>query len=171
MDPDQAAEIFNYLLTAAYELDEARAAIAVLVEDNKESDLDPLGEAVHELNCTLLKLMSDRFPDLIPFEEFPAISSTLRWEQVRLPTTVSEAEVDRIIFSIVVRQWRKMALIVLVAGQECGKIGLAISHEVLAARVQALVEAGRLENQGDLRRWRHSEVRLKTEVAPSGPIH
>jgi hypothetical protein len=31
----------------------------------------------------------------------------------------------------------------------------------LAARIQALVMAGCLESQGDLRKWRHSEARLK----------
>src|SRR5438105_2105869 len=151
MNRDQAAEILEHLLEAAHELDEARAAIAALVEDDRESDLDPLGEAVHELNSKLLVLMFDRFPDLMPFEEFPAISSTLRWEQVRLPPTVTETEVDRIIFSVVVPQWRKMAFVVVVAHQECGKIGLAISLEIPAARIQALVKAHCLESQGDLR--------------------
>jgi hypothetical protein len=171
MNQDQAAEILEYLLEAAHELDEARAAIAALVEDGRENNPDPLGEAVDELNCKLLKLMFDRFPDLMPFEEFPRISSTLQWEQVRLPPTVTEAEVDRIIFSVVVPRWRKMAFIVLAAGQECEKIGLPISPEVLAARVQALAEAEFLESQGDLRKWRHSEVRLKAGADPSGPIH
>jgi hypothetical protein len=31
---------------------------------------------------------------------------------------------------------------------------------VLAARLQALAEAGSIECAGDLRAWRHSEVRL-----------
>jgi hypothetical protein len=32
--------------------------------------------------------------------------------------------------------------------------------EMLAARIQALAEAGSIESAGDLRAWRHSEVRL-----------
>jgi hypothetical protein len=34
------------------------------------------------------------------------------------------------------------------------------NHHALAARVAALVEAGKLEAQGDLKEWRFSEVRL-----------
>jgi len=147
--------------------DFARQALLSRVENGDAS----LEAAVIKLNSELLDLIFDRFPDLMPFEEFPAISSTLRWEQVRLPPTVTEAEVDRIIFSVVVPQWRKMALIVMVAHQECGKIGLAISHKILAARIQALVKANCLESQGDLRAWRHSEVRLNADVVPSGPAH
>jgi hypothetical protein len=33
---------------------------------------------------------------------------------------------------------------------------------VLGVRLQALAEAGRLESQGDLRKWRYSEVRLNS---------
>ena len=40
-----------------------------------------------------------------------------------------------------------------------------ITDEMFAARVQVLVDAGRLESQGDLRKWRHSEVRLNAEIA------
>jgi hypothetical protein len=32
---------------------------------------------------------------------------------------------------------------------------------MFAARILALADAGRIESQGDLRKWRHSEVRLK----------
>jgi hypothetical protein len=58
-------------------------------------------------------------------------------------------------------QWRKMALVVAMAYGRCKELGLPISDEALAARIQVLVESDRLEAQGDLRRWRHSEVRLK----------
>ena len=35
-----------------------------------------------------------------------------------------------------------------------------VSFEIIAARIIALAEAGRIEGAGDLRMWRHSEVRL-----------
>jgi hypothetical protein len=35
-----------------------------------------------------------------------------------------------------------------------------IDAEIIAARIIALAEAGRIEGAGDLRMWRHSEVRL-----------
>ena len=33
-------------------------------------------------------------------------------------------------------------------------------YEMIAQRLEALVQAGRLASQGELSRWRHSEVRL-----------
>jgi hypothetical protein len=161
MDQDEASEILEHLLEAARELDEARATISLLVENDRENGAASLKATVIKLNSELLRLMFDRFPDLIPFEEFPEISSALEWEQVRLPPSVSEAQVDRIIFSVMVPQWRKMALMVGHAFVRCKEVGLPISDEVVAARIQALVEAGSLEGDGDLRKWRHSEVRLK----------
>ena len=41
------------------------------------------------------------------------------------------------------------------------RLGLAISDEALAARIQVLTDSGRIEGVGDLRKWRFSEVRLK----------
>jgi hypothetical protein len=51
-----------------------------------------------------------------------------------------------------------------VAGRalERGKqLGLPIGAEIFAARLQVWAKDGRLEDVGDLRQWRHSEVRLK----------
>jgi hypothetical protein len=44
--------------------------------------------------------------------------------------------------------------------KECGRPGTDADCEDIAERICALVEAGRLEAQGDLSKWRHSEVRL-----------
>jgi hypothetical protein len=105
--------------------------------------------------------MFDRFPDLMPFEEFPAISSGLRWDGVRLPQSTSESELDQVIFSVMVPQWRKMARIIWDAVERGRELTLGITGEMFAARILALADAGRIESQGDLRKWRHSEVRLK----------
>jgi len=51
----------------------------------------------------------------------------------------------------------------MVLGQaldRCKELGLSSTAEVLAARLQALAEAGRIEDFGDLRMWRFGEVRL-----------
>jgi hypothetical protein len=47
------------------------------------------------------------------------------------------------------------------AVERCCELALPIHAEALAARIQVLVVSGRLEGQGDLRKWRHSEVRAK----------
>jgi hypothetical protein len=72
----------------------------------------------------------------------------------------SEGDVDRLILSFAQVQWRKVATIISKAVDASGRgRGDAELHAV-AERVRALVEDGRLEAQGDLSKWRHSEVRL-----------
>ena len=161
MDREQADEIHQHLLDAAFSIDEARAAILALGEDERKELGAPLETVVTALHSELLNAIYDRFPELIPFAEFPAITSTLRWDQVRIPPSVSEAEIDSVLFSVMRWQWRKMALVVGMAFGRCKELGLPINDEALAARIQVLVESDRLDAQGDLRKWRHSEVRLK----------
>jgi hypothetical protein len=50
------------------------------------------------------------------------------------------------------------------AYDRCKELALPVDPEVLAIRIRALVEADRLDNQGDVRKWRFSEVRLKGGV-------
>jgi len=161
MDEDEAAEIHEHLLDAAYAIDEARAAIFTLGKEDQGGFAASLEAIETILHSKLLRAIYDRFPGLIEHDEFPEISSALRWDQVRLPPSISEAQVDQIIFSVMVPQWRKMARMIGDALGRCEEVGLPISAEVVAARIQALVEADRLVSQGDLRRWRFSEVRLK----------
>jgi hypothetical protein len=158
MNREQAAEIFEHLFVAARDLDEARAAAFALAElDENAASLEAF---IFRLNSELVEALFDRFPDLMPFEEFPAISSILRWDQVHLPPSVNEADIDAIVLSVVTSRFQKMAMVVHTALERCTKRGLPISDETLAARSQALAESGRLEGAGDLRKWRHSEVRL-----------
>ena len=159
MNREQAAEIFEHLFVAARELDEARAAAFALAEQDESAA--SLEEFIIRLNSELVEALFDRFPDLMPFEEFPAISSTLRWDQVSLPLSVNEADIDFVILSVVKPRFQKMAAIVGDALQRCKQLRLPINGEALAARIQALAESGRLEGAGDLRKWRFSEARLK----------
>ena len=159
MDQKQATAILEHLLEAAHELDEAKAAAAVLAE--QDEDAASLKALVIGLNSELLGLMFDRFPDLMPFEEFPAISSGLRWDEVKLGPSVTESDLDGIIFSFLRPRPQKMALVVLLAIKRCEELGLPISDEAIAARLQILADSDRIEGFGDLRKWRHSEVRLK----------
>ncbi len=79
MNRDEAAEILEYLLEAACELDEAKAAAAVL--EDRDKDAATLKELIIKLNSELLQTIyerfgHDRFGDLIPFKRFPR--STVR---------------------------------------------------------------------------------------------
>jgi hypothetical protein len=75
----------------------------------------------------------------------------------------SEGYVDRLILSFAQVQWRKVAMIIAKVVDASGRPGDDAEFHDVAERVRALVEDGRLEAQGDLSKWRHSEVRLPTE--------
>jgi len=147
------------LFDAARELDEARAvASAFAAQDESAASLE---EFIVKLNSELIEALFGRFQDLMSFEEFPAISSTLGWEDVTLPESVSEADVDKVVFSVLTPRWQKMAMILAKALDRCGQWPSPISAEAIAARIHALAESDLLEGEGDLRKWRHNEVRLK----------
>jgi hypothetical protein len=138
VNEEQAAEILDYLLSAARELDEARAAADQLAD----KDAAAISELAIKLNSELLEAMFKRFPDLLPFKEFPAISSTLRWDRVQLPSSVSEAQIDQIILSVVAPRWHKMARIIWHAVQQGEERGLGVTDEMFAARIQAWLRRG-----------------------------
>jgi hypothetical protein len=54
-----------------------------------------------------------------------------------------------------------MTMVVMKALNRCKELALPISGEALAPRIQVLAKSGHLEDIGDLRKWRHGEVRLK----------
>ena len=72
----------------------------------------------------------------------------------------SPAEIDHAILSIVTSRWQKVAMIVLKASEVRQQEGVESDYEAIAGRVEALIEQGKLECQGDPKRWRHSEVRI-----------
>jgi hypothetical protein len=161
MDRMQAADIAKHLHDAADALDRASAVISTLEQGDRAALAAPLGEIVSALHFELLRAVYDRYPDLRPpSDEKPSIDSDLRWENVALPKSVSEADLDQLIFSVLEPDWRKTAKIISDLLIRCKALAWPIDAEMLAARVQALAEAGRIESAGDVRAWRHSEVRL-----------
>jgi hypothetical protein len=123
-----------------------------------------LREAVDILHLDMLAQIYDQYPDLEPparNEEVPTVSSEVTWDQVRLPPSVTEADLDGIIFSLLQPHWQKTAMVVIRAMQRCQERALPIGDEEIAARLQALASSDRIEGIGDLCYWRHSEVRLK----------
>jgi hypothetical protein len=162
MTRDQAEEIQRHLLDAARAMDRASAAISDLGEEARRRFAKPLGNVVCDLHFELLRMIYQGFPDLQPPpREIPTINSTLRWEEVDLAPSITESDLDEVIFSVMEPQWRKTAMIVGCANERCRELSWSIEPEVLAARIQALADADRIEHQGDLRSWRFSEVRLK----------
>ena len=95
-------------------------------------------------------------------DEDGIICSTLRWEEGSLPESISEADLHQIIFAEMTSQSRKTALIISKALARCEAIGLSIDADMLGARLRALAEASQIDSAGDLRKCRHSEVRLRS---------
>jgi hypothetical protein len=96
-----------------------------------------------------------------PLREETAIDSDLRWEDVTLPASVSETDLDTIIFSQLTSRLQKTAMVIAKAMERCDERALPVSAEIIGARIQALAGADRIESAGDLRTWRYSEVRLQ----------
>jgi hypothetical protein len=64
--------------------------------------------------------------DKTPSVEVRAISSTLRWEEVSLPESVSETDLDQIIFAAMTSRLRKIARV-----RRCGGTVRAQAYEIL----------------------------------------
>jgi len=164
MNREQAVRIQKHILDADVALDHAKIAIAGLGKEERLTLDGLLQEAVETLHLDLLEQIYDQYPDLEPpplDEEIPAISSSLTWDQVRLPPSVTEADLDDIIFSLLKPRWQKTTMVVILAMRHCQERDLPIGDEEIAARLQFLSDSDRIEGIGDLRSWRHSEVRLK----------
>ena len=163
MDKTQAAEIQRHLLDAAGAMNRVSEVIFNLEKDERTKLAGPLGQIASALHFELLQAVYTRYPDLKPpVEEPPTISSTLRWDEVSLPAPMSEAHIDQIIFSAMTSRWRKTAMVIGKASERGEQLGLPISAEVLSARLGALAKSDRIDSAGDLCKWRHSEVRLKS---------
>jgi hypothetical protein len=88
------------------------------------------------------------------------VCSTLTWKDVVLPSSVSEADLDALIFAETDKCWLKVARIVGNVFRTLETRSIRLPMDIIAARIAKLAEIGRLESQGNLTMWRHSEVRL-----------
>ncbi|UWU68992.1 DUF3658 domain-containing protein [Bradyrhizobium sp. NC92] len=164
MKREQAVRINDHLLDAYRALDEARMAIAALGKAERIELEDWLEEVVVALEDELLQPIYDQYPDLEPPKsdrEPLRYICELTWDEVQLPASVTEKQLDEIIFSVMEPTWRKTAMMVSYVLDRCKELGLPIEGEVIAARLKVLSDSGRIEGIGDLRSWFHSEVRLK----------
>ena len=69
-------------------------------------------------------------------------------------------DLDEVILTMASNNWRKVAFVVAKTQHELEGAGITVSYDAVAERVKVLVDDGRLEGQGNLDRWRFSEVRL-----------
>jgi hypothetical protein len=161
MTREQAEEIQRHLLDASHATGRAGAALCGLDDDERRALALPMAQ-ISYLCFDLLALIYKQFPELEPpSSEVPTINSELCWDEVTLPSSVTERDLDEMIFAVLKPQWQKMAAVLLGAHEHCEKQAWPIEAEVVAARIQALADDDLIEHQGDLRYWRFSEVRQK----------
>jgi hypothetical protein len=161
MDREQAIAIANHLADADRSMARAAEIMFGLAPEDRAIFAAPL-HAIDSAFEDLFKAIYGQFPDMRPqSQEVPEISSPLRWEDVVLPASVSEADLDRVIFSKMSTRLEKTALIVGRAVLACKRLELPITSEILGARIEALAASDLIDSEGDLRYWRHSEIRLK----------
>ena len=160
MNPKQATELHKHLTDAADALDQASKVIFELPKEERGSLADQLGRVVSTLHFEMIPVIYAHHPELRPSEQRPTVSGSLRWEDVVLPSTVSEGKLDEVIFGVLTPRWQKIALVVGKSVNRCTELGYPVSADALAARIQALGQAKRLEIDGNPIMWRHSEVRL-----------
>jgi len=75
---------------------------------------------------------------------------------------MADSRIDDAILAAVEASWKKVAMIIVeVSGNLGGDLPEGdAGYDLVARRIEALARDGRLAVQGDIKHWRHSEVRL-----------
>ena len=141
---------------------------ADLVDSNSvepvSGNLRLLGEAIAQVIKVQMHL-SELRPDLRPPQTTQDVDPPLTDEQqtrVLHLSTEDVNEIDQVLLSSCIVRWRKVAMIVGIAMTNFGSKFHGVPDLYYAQRVAALVSAGQLEAEGDLRKMGASEVRLPT---------
>ena len=74
---------------------------------------------------------------------------------------LSDLQIDEAILSVAEPSWRKVAFVIIKVPDTMGSDlpeGDA-GFNLVAKRIEFLVRGGRLLAQGDIKKWRHSEIR------------
>jgi hypothetical protein len=157
----EAEQIQTHALDAADAIKKIEEIIATLSKDDRSYFGNHLAEIYGALDFGVLRKIYERFPDLSRDQsEPPEVSSTLKWNDISLPSGISAAMLDAAIFAVLRPQWLKMARVLSDAEKQFDSRGISVDLELLGARIQVLADTGRIDSQGNLSMWRHSEVRL-----------
>ena len=79
--------------------------------------------------------------------------------------THSQKYIDGLVVWFAKPQWLKVARIAAEVLNECERCGVQTDESAVTDSIRYMVERGRLEAQGDLSKWRHSELRLPAASA------
>jgi hypothetical protein len=161
LDRKLAKEIHQHLLEASDALWEAeRAGQELKTYRERKAFNELMAEAITPLHSRLMPALYAEHPQLRPAHAPSHISSLLRWEDVSLPGSITEADIDSAIFAALKPNSLKVARIITDVVKILKERELSTSFDIIGARILALAEAGRIEGYGDLQRWMHSEVSL-----------
>jgi hypothetical protein len=84
-------------------------------------------------------------------------------------TSFSSVHLDELILTVAKPKWQKVAMVIIKARKMAEQANFKASDGALASRISALCTDGRLESQGNLSRWRYSEVRLPAKIDDCHP--
>lgn len=84
---------------------------------------------------------------------------------------MTDSEIDNAVMASVGPRWDKVAMVVTLAAKKLyGNPRVGDDEYIpIGARIEVLVENGRLEAQGDITRWRFSEIRLPRSFDARSP--
>jgi hypothetical protein len=88
--------------------------------------------------------------------------SPLTTHEEKSSRSVNESEIDEAVFAVADGHFRKVAMIIVKTAEKLGsRLPEGDEGDILIAkRIKALVSEGRLVAQGNVGKWRRSEVRL-----------
>ena len=162
MNKEQASEIQRRGLEAAAAINKIEKIVLGFTKEERSRLGGCFGEIYTALQFGILQEIYDRFPELRNgHEEPPHVSSFVRWEDVSLPTGISEADLDALIFAVLTPRLQKTAMVIAKTSNQCAARAMPVDPETIGARILALAELGRIESAGNPSMWRHSEVCLK----------
>jgi Protein of unknown function len=81
----------------------------------------------------------------------------------------TNAQIDELLMSVITPNWQKVAMVIAKALHMLEDKGMEIGAQAVAARIVSLSSDGRIESQGNLSNWRHSEVRFPAAQLKRSP--
>jgi hypothetical protein len=75
---------------------------------------------------------------------------------------MNDSQIDKAILATTGTAWTKVSMVIV---KTAGTQGISLpegedGYIIVARRIESLVHDGQLAAQGDIKKWRHSEVRL-----------
>jgi hypothetical protein len=110
-----------------------------------------------------LKAHARRFDKLLQGRAAAAVGPNGGVGRVQKPGfEVTALKIDDAILAVAQPSWRKVAMIIVKAAERLGSVlpEGEDGYRLVARRIKALVRDGHLVAQGDVSKWRYSEVRL-----------